>query len=445
VPDHVTRAEAGDVRAATAAGRGRLVVPRWIQLVGLPLLVLAVWGVALAAGPVLLIFAMAAVLALILEPVVRSIQRARVPRGLAVAVVYVGFWAGLGAAGILIANPIGDQIAVFRENVPEYVDSANEALDDLQRWLDDRGIDLQIKSAGQDPLSGLEEEVLTRSEDVVSTTRDLVELLVAGVFVLILIIVISVYMLLYARQIGDLVRRVMPPGEGTREDDFPTRVVHSVAGYVRGQVLFSAIMGTSAAIALWIFGTVGIFEEGRTYAGFFGVFYGLMELIPYVGPVLGATPPVLIALFQDPLTAVWLVLLFVALQQLEGHVVAPLVFGRVLRINPLLVIFALLFGGHLYGVIGALIALPLAAMLRETIAYLNQHLQLEPWPVAAGGGGVELLQNVPGGSCPACGKPLSTPDRYCRNCGAPVEAIDVDFETAAPRWSRQSEGDGQWL
>ena len=70
----------------------------------------------------------------------------------------------------------------------------------------------------------------------------------------------------------------------------------------------------------------------------------------------------LVALFQDPLTALWVVIAFVALQQLEGHIVAPNVFGRALRINPLVVIFALLFGGELYGVIGALVSLPVAAM-----------------------------------------------------------------------------------
>ena len=91
-----------------------------------------------------------------------------------------------------------------------------------------------------------------------------------------------------------------------------------------------------------------------------------MELIPFVGPVLGALPPVLVALFQDPLTALWVALLFVAIQQIEGHVVAPQIFGHALRINPLLVIFALLFGGELYGIIGALVALPVAAILRET-------------------------------------------------------------------------------
>jgi predicted PurR-regulated permease PerM len=430
-------AEREDIRAggplgpeATAATSTMVTVPRWIQLVGLPLLVLLLWGIALAAGPVLLIFAVAGVLALILDPVVRAIERNRVPRGLAVGIVYVGFWGAVVAGGVLLANPIADQVEEFRTNLPEYIDSANRGLDDLQRWLDDRGIDLQIQSEGRDALDQLERNILERSGDVVGWTRDLVEFLVTGIFALILIIVISVYMLLYAGDIGDLARRVMPPSRGTREDDFPTRIAHSVARYVGGQLLFSLIMGTSAAVALWIFGTVGIFEEGRTYAVFFGVFYGLMELIPYVGPVLGATPPVLIALFQDPLTAVWLVALFVVLQQLEGHVVAPLVFGRALRINPLLVIFALLFGGHLYGVIGALVALPLTAMLRETIIYLGEHLRLEPWPVASAGAGTGVLDRMPGEACPACGQAVPAGDRYCRNCGERLQASVPEREKA---------------
>jgi predicted PurR-regulated permease PerM len=104
-----------------------------------------------------------------------------------------------------------------------------------------------------------------------------------------------------------------------------------------------------------------------------------MELVPFVGPFLGALPPLLVALFQDPLTAVWLGIFFTALQQIEGHVVAPLIFGHTLRINPLLVIFALLLGGKTYGFLGALLALPMAAMIRETYVYLRRHLVLEPW------------------------------------------------------------------
>src|SRR5688572_18998942 len=102
----------GTPEAREAAVR-RVMVPRWIQLVALPLLVLAVWAVAVAAGPVLLIFAVAGVLALILNPVVRWIQRARVPRGRAVVLVYVGFWPIVATGAILLANLIADQIAAL--------------------------------------------------------------------------------------------------------------------------------------------------------------------------------------------------------------------------------------------------------------------------------------------------------------------------------------------
>ena len=104
-------------------------------------------------------------------------------------------------------------------------------------------------------------------------------------------------------------------------------------------------MGTTAGLALYIFGVLGHLPRRAQVRGrAFGVFYGVMELIPYIGPILGALPPVLVALFTDPISALWVALLFIGLQQLEGHVVAPQIFGHTLRINPLLVIFALLLG-----------------------------------------------------------------------------------------------------
>ncbi|HEV2815085.1 MAG TPA: AI-2E family transporter, partial [Solirubrobacteraceae bacterium] len=237
---------------------------------------------------------------------------------------------------------------------------------------------------------------------------------------LILVLVLSIYMLLYGPRIGRLVRSIMPPGDGTPEDDYPSRVQKAVSGYVRGQILFSTIMGASAGCALWVYGTLGIFEQGKTYALAFGVFFGVMELVPFVGPVLGALPPLLVALFDDPLTAVWVGLLFLALQQLEGHVVAPQVFSYTLRINPLLVIFALLFGAEIYGLPGALIALPIAAVLRETVMYLRRHLVLEPW------GDAQLAVVSTGGRspppCAECGAATRAGDAYCRQCGSALRS-----------------------
>lgn len=357
----------------------QIVVPRWVQLVMLPLLLLGIWALARAAGAVLLIFIVAAVIALILNPIVAIVQRAHLPRGLAVAIVYLGLVASLTIAGFFLANPIAEQVRAFQDDVPRLVDDANASLADLQETLDDQGIDVEIQAQGQTALETLQTQLLEGSGEVVTFTGELLRVVVETSIQLVLVLVLSIYMLLYGPRIGALVRSVMPPGDGTPQDDYPTRVQKAVSGYVRGQILFSTTMGASAGLSLYIFGKLGIFDAGDEYALAFGVFFGVMELVPFVGPILGALPPLIVAFFEDPLTAVWVGLLFLALQQLEGHVVAPQVFSYTLRINPLLVIFALLFGAQVYGVIGALIALPIAATLRETVLYLRRHLVLEPW------------------------------------------------------------------
>jgi predicted PurR-regulated permease PerM len=386
------RSPAGEPPLHTPAGAtpagvapAPFVIPRGVQLVLLLVALLTAWAIARAAGPVLLVFLIAGVIALILNPLVKLLERRGLPHGVAVFAVYIGLLATLVGVGGLLANPVSDQVQNFQGDVPGLVDDATRSLDDVQQWLDDKGIDIRIKDQGETALDTLERKVLRGSGDVVSFSRDVLQRLVEASFALILILVISIYMLVYAEQIGNVVRSVMPRGSGTPDDDFPLRVQRAVFHYVRGQLLFSLIMGTTAAVALWIFGLLGIFPDGQRYALFFGAFFGLMELIPYIGPVLGAIPPILVALFDNPISAIWVALLFLAIQQLEGHVVAPQVFGHSLRINPLLIIFALLFGGQLYGVIGAFVALPVAAILRETFVYLRRHVVLEHWPTSAGG------------------------------------------------------------
>src|SRR5215216_2042621 len=358
-----------------------VVVPRWIQAVVLPVAIAGAYLLLRAAGPVALIFIVAALVALLLNPFVVMLQRrAHFPRGLAVLCVFLTLIVVVGAVFTILAEPIGNQASKFSDTVPGIVDDANAALADVQRWLDDNGIDVEVAKQGETALQTLGDRVTEGSGELVSFTRDALTTLIEGSIALILIIVLSVYMLLYGQRIGAAVRAAVPRGDGTPEDDYPTRVQRAVFGYVRGQLLFSLIMGTSAGVALWIMGWLGVFPDGKTYALVFGAFYGFAELIPYVGPAIGAAPPVLIALFSDnPLDAVWLTIMFIALQQIEGHVVAPTVFSQALRINPLLVIFALLMGGRLYGFAGAFLALPLAAVLRETVVYLREHMVLEPW------------------------------------------------------------------
>jgi predicted PurR-regulated permease PerM len=362
----------------------RVVVPRWVQLVVLPLAVLGLWELARASGKILLLFIVAGVIALILNPAVALLQRARLPRGLAVLAVYLAFFLTLAGIGFLLANPITTQVRAFTHNLPQLTREAEQTLREVQTYMNEHGVHVHVLKQGKTFLQSLQGTISKSSSTIASFGGSLVTEVASTLFDLVLVFVLSVYMLLYGKRIGALVRRAMPDGNGTHADDYPTLAQNAVARYVGGQLLFSIIMGTSTGVALYVFGVLGIFPDGRHYAIAFGVFYGVMELIPYVGPILGAVPAVLVALFTNPVSALWVGLLFVGMQQLEGHVVAPQIFSHTLRINPLLVIFALLLGLHLYGVIGALVSLPILSVLRETVIYLNRHLTLERWERSPG-------------------------------------------------------------
>ncbi len=402
-----------------------VVVPRWVQLVLLPLVLLAFWALARAAGTVVLVLIIASLVALGLAPGVRRLERV-MPRGLAILTVYIGGFAVLVAVGFLLASPVATQITHFQHNLPQITRDANRDLANIQDFLNKHGISVHITKQGQSALDTLQKTILKRSGAIVSFSRGLLSSLVTIGFDLVLILVLSIYMLIYGRQIGELVRRVMPPGDGTPEDDYPLLVQHAVSGYVRGQLLFSLIMGASAALVLTIFGLVGLFPDGERYAVFFGAFYGLMEFIPYIGPIIGPLPAIAVALFQDPISALWLVLAFVALQQIEGHVVAPQVFRISLRINPILIIVSLLIGDQLYGIAGALVSLPVIAVIRQTALYLRRHLVFEPWGVSGGGGtGIGLFNDPAPETGPDrgedCGPSTAGDDALCPGCGASLE------------------------
>jgi predicted PurR-regulated permease PerM len=402
----------------------RVAVPRWVQLVMLPLAILGLWAVLQAAGRVLLLFYIAGLVALLLNPFVSVLRRAGVPRGVAVLVVMLCVVATVTAIGFLLANPVADQVDAFRDNVPEIVDDANATLADVQRWLDDNGVNVQIAEEGQTALGTLGQNLSRGSGELVAFTQDALRTLVEASLALILVIVISVYMLLYGERIGTGIRSVVHSADG---DDYPQRIQSAVFGYVRGQLLFSLIMGTSAGLLLWVLGTLGIFPDGKTYALFFGAWYAFAELIPYVGPAIGAAPPVLIALFSgEPLDALWLTIAFTALQQIEGHIVAPTVFSQALRINPLLVIFALLLGGQVYGFIGAFVALPAAAIVRESVVYFRRHYKFERWDLPS------ATDTAPEArSCAECGAPCPEGATECPSCGTELGGPDAEAAAAS--------------
>jgi len=176
--------------------------------------------------------------------------------------------------------------------------------------------------------------------------------------------------------------RRFPPQAGTVP--LVPRMEAALAGYVKGQLLLSLIIGTSAGLGLWLLGVLCCLPNGDKYALLFGGWVALTELIPYLGPWLGSIPPFVFALVVHPISAVWVTLLFLGIHQVEGHIVVPNVMGSALRLHPLLVIFGLLAGGEIYSLPGALIALPLLAAARATWEFFSQRVAFEPWGAETG-------------------------------------------------------------
>jgi predicted PurR-regulated permease PerM len=217
----------------------------------------------------------------------------------------------------------------------------------------------------------------------------------------VLIVVVSIYMLLDMQRLAAAIDRRFPPHPGG--PPLVQRMEQALLSYVKGQLLLSLIIGVSSGAGLWILGLVGALPHGGKYALLFGTWAGITELIPYVGPWLGAAPPVLFALVTHPISALWVVLLFLGIQQLEGHIIVPKVMGHSLRLHPLLVIFGLLAGGEIYGFPGILVALPLLAAGRAVWGFFAERVELEEWNGGPVEVGVEIVSppDVP----PATAKP----------------------------------------
>ena len=378
----------------------KIQIPRWMQLVGLPLALLFLWTLASTVAHVVFLFIVAALIALLLDPLVRALGRMRIPRGFSVAVVFLSFATVLVVGVIAIGVVVVDQSREAADRIDAYLTvergqssqtDAERDVDRLQGWLDDHGLErVKVEEQGQDFVDSLRD---ADPQEYTSRVIDFLEGAALSIFEilfsLVLIIVVSIYMLLDMGRLSAAVDRRFPPRPDS--GSLIPRIESALAGYVRGQVLLSLIIGVSAGVGLWVLGTLGWAEGMDQYALLFAAWVGFMELIPYLGPWLGAIPPVTYALIVDPVSAIWVTLLFLGIHQIEGHIVVPNVMGSALRLHPLLVIFGLLAGGEIYGLAGIFVALPLLAVLRAVWEFAGERVELEDW---RGGGPVPVEVEV---------------------------------------------------
>ena len=362
-------------------------IPRWIQLVGLPVLLLLGFLVAEALGHVIFLFLTAAVIAFTLNPLVRDLTRLRLPRGVAVAVVsvicataFIALLVALGTVVVSETRSAADRIDAYltEENPASGKTGAEIDVDRLQQWLDTHGLEgVKLEQQLNDLTDSIGAgDVSKYAQDAISFAQGAAKSVILFVFSVILVVVISIYMLLDMPRLEASIDRRFPPHGGL---PLTQRIERALWGYVKGQAILSIVIGTSAGVGMWILGTTGLVEGAERYALLFGLWTAFIEVIPYIGPWLSAVPPAIYALVVDPVGVLWVAALFVFIYQIEGHVVVPNVMASALRLHPLLVIFGLLAGGALYGIPGVLVALPTMAAGRAVWEFFGERIDLESW------------------------------------------------------------------
>jgi len=363
----------------------RITIPRWAQLVLIPVAIFLALYFSKAASHAVFVFLLATIVAMLLNPVVLAMKRIRTPRWLAVPVVYLAFIAVLVVLFIFFGPPLVRQFQRLFQAIPGWLDDLNALLADLEAWLASNNVEVNLHLNTTDIVNWLQTNGAASLGTLFSVGMSVVNVLVD----LFLIIVVSFYMLLDGKRIFRFLTR-LAPGEPAVKEAFVRGLQTSFSKFVRGQALLGATIGLACGLAIWILSwdVVGVWPEGGQYALLFGFWAGITEVIPYVGPFLGAVPPVNAAFFHSPITALWIIVLYFVIQQLESHILAPNIVGSSVGVHPLVVIFALLAGAQIGGIIGMLASLPILSMLKHTLTFYQFKMSRAPW---AGDDGIALI------------------------------------------------------
>jgi predicted PurR-regulated permease PerM len=332
---------------------------------------LAWTGISLAAilliwllAPVLTPFLIGAVLAYALHPAVERLAARRVPRVVAVAIVEVVAIVLLLSVLLLIVPVLAKELPVLREQIPALADRINRG---LSPWLARLGVEvaLDVASIKAWVLTYLDANLEEGLKTLLSSARIGGSILLALIGNAILVPVVLFYLLMDWPQLVARAQGLVPPRARGRFDAFFAECDHMLGQYLRGQL---AVM-----LVLAVFYSVGLALFGFDLALPVGVFTGLAIAVPYVGFGLGLILALATGLLEF---ASWYPVIAVAVvygigQVVESLFLTPRLVGERIGMNPLMVIFALLAFGHLFGFVGVLIALPVSAVLVVAIARIR--------------------------------------------------------------------------
>lgn len=291
---------------------------------------------------VLLIFLISIIISSAIDPVADYLSQRRIPRILSVSVIYILFLGLVALIGFLIVPPLTAQFEAIK------------SADVYQSFISKVGVyreSLSHSAIGQSINNSFKEFFSNLGGALFATTKGVL----TGVASVVSIFVISFYLTVEENGMKNFIKHLAPDKHQAYVTRLVTKIQHKIGAWLLGQLILSAI----------IFGLffIGLSVLNVQYALILALIAGFLEIIPLIGPFIAGAIAIFFAFLQSPTLALFVVILWVVTQQLENHIIVPVIMSRSVGLNPVMVILAVLTGATLGGFVGALIAIPVVSAI----------------------------------------------------------------------------------
>lgn len=303
---------------------------------------------------VILMVFIAIIFAALIEPLVNFFEEKKVPRGVGVIVIYLTLFLFLVLVVRLIIPPIVEQVALLTRNFPGLWERIAENFNNFRQYSEEQGLVDNIQQGLEGLQAGLQKAATGVYSFIISIFRNLINFVV--------VLVITFYLVIERNAVNKLFKAIAPAQYHSYLINLFSLIQKKIGDWARGQLILGLIIG--------IFSFIGLIFLLPKYALVLALVAGITELVPYLGPTLGAIPAVFLG-FTVPPFSFWrgiaVLFLYIVIQQVENHIIVPQVMKKQVGLNPVVIIIVMLIGARLAGIIGLILAIPVATAFSVVI------------------------------------------------------------------------------
>jgi predicted PurR-regulated permease PerM len=320
------------------------------------LLILLVWFLFVVRDIIMLVI-LSLIIVSAIDPIVDWFQRKKIPRTATVLLIYVVFLALIGFTISLLVSPIASEIKGLGNTLPVLIEKMNGYFQSLKIVAADQNFGNQLAGS----LSGVSDNISNFGSNLFSGTISFF----GGVLSFLIVLSIAFYLCVQESGSKKFFASLLPAEHQKYALELVDRIQHKMGRWLQGQIVLMVLV--------FIIDYIGLLIIGAPYALILAIMAGILEIVPYVGPIISAVVATIFGLLHGPVTGLLVLILFASVQQLEGYVFAPLIMKKAVGLNPVVVIIALIIGAKLSGVLGVIVSVPIATAVGEIIKDLTSN------------------------------------------------------------------------